>query len=96
MAPPFRYDVLILQAVQGGAASASQMSRFETEWLTSEENLAALAALAYLSGKWIDRVHDRPPTRGIILDMVSSVRPAYGDQEETAYNGHFAGREAPQ
>jgi hypothetical protein len=38
------------------AASTSQMGRFETEWLTGEANLAALADL---SGAWIDRVHAR-------------------------------------
>ena len=40
------------------AASTSQMGRFETGWLTSEANLAALADL---SGAWIDRVHARRP-----------------------------------
>ena len=30
------------------------MSRFETEWLTRLENLAALADLP---GQWIDKVH---------------------------------------
>ena len=38
------------------AASTSQMGRFETEWLATDDNLAALTAL---SGVWIDRVHDR-------------------------------------
>src|SRR6266536_9720 len=75
------------RAVHDWAASASQMGRFETEWLASEENLAALADL---SGRWIDRVHGRQPPRTIILDMDSSVSPTYGDQEGTAYNGHFA------
>lgn len=74
------------KAVQRGAASASQMGRFETEWLTTEENLAALASL---SGHWIDRVHDRRPPKGIILDMDSSVSPTYGDQDGAVYNGHF-------
>jgi hypothetical protein len=45
------------------------MGRFETEWLGTEANLAALAAL---SGVWIDRVHQRRPPDGIILDMDSS------------------------
>ena len=63
------------------------MGRFETEWLVSDENLVALADL---SGRWIDGVHSRRPPRGIVLDMDSSVSPTYGDQEGTAYNGHFA------
>ena len=37
------------------AASTSQMGRFETESLATEENLAALTNL---SGLWIGRVHD--------------------------------------
>jgi len=69
------------------AASSSEMGRFETEWLASDANLTALADLC---GAWIDRVHDRKPPDGIILDMDSSVSPTYGAQEGTAYNGHFA------
>ena len=54
------------------AASTSQMGRFETEWLASEANLAALTDL---SGAWTDRVHVRRPPDGIILDMDSSESP---------------------
>ncbi len=68
------------------AASTSQMGRFETEWLATKENLAALTNL---SGVWIDRVHARKPPKMIVLDMDSSVSPTYGDQEGSAYNGHF-------
>jgi hypothetical protein len=68
------------------AASTSQMGRFETEWLATDANLAALADL---SGAWIDRVHSRRPPDGIILDLDSSESPTYGQQEGTAYNGHF-------
>src|SRR5215218_1232517 len=41
-------------AVTQNAASTSQMGRFETEVLTQDANLSALADL---SGRWIDRVH---------------------------------------
>ena len=44
------------KAVERDAASTSQMGRFETEWLASDENLAALTDLP---GQWIDRVHGR-------------------------------------
>jgi Transposase DDE domain group 1 len=74
------------RAPMGQAASASQMGRFETEWLTRPENLAALADLP---GRWIDKVHSRHPPRTIVLDMDSSESPTYGDQEGSAYNGHF-------
>ena len=72
-------------AVTKQAASSSQMGRFETEVLAAEENLAALGDL---SGRWIDRVHDRCPPK-IILDMDSSVSPTHGAQEGSTYNGHF-------
>ena len=68
------------------AASTSQMGRFETEWLATEANLAALTDL---SGAWIDRVHERRPPDGIILDMDSSESPTHGAQEGSAWNGHF-------
>ena len=68
------------------AASTSQMGRFETGWLTSEANLAALADL---SGTWIDRVHARRPRTTIVLYMDSSVSETHGAQEDSAYNGHF-------
>jgi Transposase DDE domain group 1 len=74
------------RAVTQTAASTSQMGRFETEVLTQEANLNALADL---SGHWIDRVHARRPVRGIVLDMDSSVSPTFGEQEGSAYNGHF-------
>ncbi len=59
------------------AASTSQMGRFETEWLATQENLAALTNL---SGVWIDRVHDRKRPKTIILNMDSSESPTYGER----------------
>ena len=70
----------------GRAASASQMGRFETEWLARPENLAALTGLP---GEWIDAVHQRRLPKMILLDMDSSESPTYGEQEGSAYNGHF-------
>ena len=74
------------RAITGSAASASQMGRFETKWLSRAENLAALADLP---GQWIDKVHQRRPPKMIVLDMDSSESPTYGEQEGSAYNGHF-------
>src|SRR6266704_428012 len=76
---------LLRQSVFGRLAGYEDVN--DAERLASEENLAALADL---SGRWIDRVHGRQPPRTIVLDMDSSVSPTYGDQEGTAYNGHFA------
>ncbi len=50
------------KAPERGAASSSQMGRFETEVLTQEANLMALADL---SGCWIDAVHARRPVKGM-------------------------------
>ena len=74
------------KAVERQAASTSQMGRFETELLATDANIEALADM---SGEWIDKVHDRRPPKMIILDMDSSVSPTHGEQEGTAYNGHF-------
>ena len=52
------------------------MGRFATELLANNENLAALADL---SGMWIDRVHDHDPPRRVVLDMDSSVSPTFGE-----------------
>ena len=74
------------KAIERQAASTSQMGRFETELLASDENFATLTEL---SGVWIDRVHERHPPKMIILHMDSRVSPTHGDQAGTAYNGHF-------
>ncbi len=68
------------------AASMSEMGRFETEILSTKPNLKTLMAL---SGRWIDKAHQRKPLKELILDMDSSVSETYGDQQGTEYNGHF-------
>ena len=68
------------------AASTSEMSRFETEWLSSRENLAALMNLP---GAWVDSVQECAPLKELILDMDSSESPTHGDQQGSAYNGYF-------
>ncbi|UCC31723.1 MAG: hypothetical protein JSU86_05475 [Phycisphaerales bacterium] len=51
------------------AASTSEMSRFETEWPSSKENLTALMNLP---GVWIDLVQECAPLKELILDKDSS------------------------
>jgi hypothetical protein len=68
------------------AASTSEIGRFETEILSRKANIKKLMDL---SGEWIDKVHQRKPPKRLILDMDSSVSETYGQQEGTAYNGHF-------
>jgi hypothetical protein len=75
------------KAAPGSAASPSQMGRFETQWLVAPKNFAALADL---SGQWIDLVHGRRPPRGIVLDLDSSVSPTHGEREMSVWNGHYA------
>src|SRR5271163_3207607 len=74
------------RAITGSAASASQMGRFETEWLVLPENLAALADLP---GQWINKLHPRRPPKTIVLEMDSSESSTYGEKGGSAYNGHF-------
>src|SRR3954466_3507980 len=68
------------------AASTSEIGRFETDTLTTRENLNRLMDL---SGPWIDRAHQHLKLTRIVLDMDSSVSEAHGRQQGSAYNGHF-------
>jgi len=83
--PTMRY-VVGGRACERNAASTSQMGRFETEVLTQKDNLAMLTKLP---GLWIDRLRKQRPMRELILDMDSSVSETRGEQEGSAYNGHF-------
>src|ERR687893_3228314 len=81
-----------MRAVVGGrardktAASTSEIGRFETETLTTRENLNRLMDLP---GQWIDRAHQNRKLTRIVLDMDSSVSETYGHQQGSAFNGHF-------
>jgi hypothetical protein len=66
------------RAITGSAASASQMGRLETKWLSKAENLAALADLP---GQWVDKVHQRRPPKMIVLDMDSSESQPTGSRK---------------
>ncbi len=74
------------RAVDRQAASTSQIGRFETDVLTHLNNLEALMNMP---GQWVDLTRQRRPMKKLILDMDSSVSKTYGQQEATAYNGHF-------
>jgi len=69
-----------------GAALTSRLQSFETELLTQEENLAGLAAL---NRGLIARAEAIDSPRRVVLDMDSTEVPVYGEQEHSAYNGHF-------
>ena len=64
----------------------SRLQSFETELLTEVENLAGLAAL---NRELIARAEAIDSPRRLVLDMDGTEIPAYGVQQQTAYNGHF-------
>lgn len=86
-----RVDPTVRRVVGGRAkdrtaASTSEIGRFETELLGTDENLNTLTDLC---GTWIERANERTRMKQLILDMDSSESPTYGQQEGSAYNGHF-------
>jgi hypothetical protein len=79
----------VMRAVTGkkkNAASANTVGRFETEILPQKKNLKGLSEI---NGSWAERAMERTSNRRIILDMDSSDSPVHGEQEGSAYNGHF-------
>ncbi len=83
---PVMRQVVGGRAVDGQAASASQIGRFETETLALPENRVALDDP---SGQWTCRFHERRGLKHIVPDIDSSLSPTHGDQEGAAWNGHF-------
>src|SRR4029434_4147371 len=69
-----------------GAALTSRLQSFETEMLTEEEHFAGLARM---NRALIGRVEAVDSPRRVVLDMDSTEIPVYGQQEHSAYNGHF-------
>src|SRR6202795_4830510 len=69
-----------------GAALTSRIQSFETELLTQADNLAGLAAL---NRELTARAETIDSPRRVVLDMDSTEIPVYGQQEQSAYNGHF-------
>ncbi len=69
-----------------GAALTSRLQSFETELLTQDENLAGLAAI---NRELIAKAEAVDSRQRVVLDMDSTEIPVYGEQEQSAYNGHF-------
>ncbi|HZL66903.1 MAG TPA: IS1380 family transposase [Candidatus Limnocylindrales bacterium] len=69
-----------------GAALTSRLQSFETELLTQEENLSGLVAI---NRELIARAEAIDAPQRVVLDMDSTEIPVYGQQENSAYNGHF-------
>ena len=69
-----------------GAALTSRLQSFETEMLAESENLAGLAEL---NRALIGRAERMDSGWRTVLDPDSTEIPVYGEQEQSAYNGHF-------
>ncbi|MBM4123143.1 MAG: IS1380 family transposase [Nitrospira sp.] len=69
-----------------GAALTSRLQTFETEMLAEEENFAGLARI---NRELIAKVEALDAAQRVVLDMDSTEIPVYGEQENSAYNGHF-------
>jgi hypothetical protein len=69
-----------------GAALTSTLHWFETELLTKEENLLGLMAL---NRETLGQAECLDSSDRVVLDMDSSESPVHGEQEGSAYNGHF-------
>src|ERR1017187_6745848 len=69
-----------------GAALTSSLHWFETELLTKEENLIGLMAL---NRETLGQAECFDSSDRVVLDMDSSESPVHGEQEGSAYNGHF-------
>ena len=68
------------------AALTSTLHWFETERLTREENLVGLMAV---NRDLIGQAEACDGADRVVLDMDSSESPVHGQQEGSAYNGHF-------
>jgi hypothetical protein len=69
-----------------GAALTSRLQSFETELLAEEENIAGLATI---SRELIAKAEALGTPQRVVLDMDSTEVPVHGQQEHSAYNGHF-------
>ena len=69
-----------------GAALTSTLHGFETEMLASEENLLGLMAL---NRELVGQAEAFDDSARVVLDMDSTESPVHGQQEGSAYNGHF-------
>jgi len=74
------------RALDKTAASSGTVSRFETDILTRDENIEALANL---NSGWASKAVSLSKAKKVILDIDSSESPVHGNQEGSAYNGYF-------
>jgi hypothetical protein len=69
-----------------GAALPSRLHWFETEVLSQAGNLEGLSRI---NRELLAKAEAMDSLQRVMLDMDSTEIPVYGEQEQSAYNGHF-------
>jgi hypothetical protein len=69
-----------------GAALPSRLHWFETEVLGRDENLEGLSRI---NREPLAKAEAMDAPQRVVLDMDSTEIPVYGEEEQSAYNGHF-------
>ena len=69
-----------------GRALTSRLQSFEAELLATEENLLGLMGV---NRELVAQAQAQDESEGVVLDMDSTESPVHGQQEGSAYNGHF-------
>src|SRR5437016_2803513 len=69
-----------------GAALPSRLHWFETEVLSQDANLDGLSRI---NRELLAKAEAMDSPQRVVLDMDSTEIPVYGEQEHSAYNGHF-------
>jgi len=69
-----------------GAALTSRLQSFETELLAAEGNLLGRGAI---NRELLAKAEAMEATQRVVLDIDSTEIPVHGNQEDSAYNGHF-------
>ncbi len=69
-----------------GAALPSRLHWFETEVLSRDENLEDLSRI---NRELLAKAEGMDSPQRMVLDLDSTEIPVYGEQEHSAYNGHF-------
>jgi hypothetical protein len=69
-----------------GAVLPSRLHWFETEVLSRDENLEGLSRI---NQELLAKAEAMDSRQRVVLDLDSTEIPVYGEQEHSAYNGHF-------
>jgi hypothetical protein len=76
----------VRQRILGGAALTSRLQSFESGMLAAAENLIGLMAI---NRELVAQAEAGDESERVVLDLDSTESPVHGQQEGSAYNGHF-------